>query len=329
MIRATAPVRICDIGGWTDTWFGGPGRVVHVAVRPGVEVTVEAGGGPGAVVIDVEDFGDRYSIVPGDPSRGRRHPLLEAALDAVPPPDDIGAEIHVRSFVPPGSGLGTSAAIAVALLGALHELRSDEPSPRELAYGAHRLEVNVLGQESGIQDQLAAAFGGINFVEVEPYPEAKVRRLPDWPELAQCFTTVSLGRPHDSSAVHRQVIEDARRRGPEVFEALRQAALSARRAVVVQDAAAFGRAMLDGTDAQRRLHPTLVSSDADEVFGRANDHGAFGWKVNGAGGPGGSVTVLHPSSAARSAFEGALAGTPYRVLALEPSPSGLEVEGSL
>ena len=40
MIVASVPVRICDNGGWTDTWFGGPGRVLNIAVVPGVEVAV-------------------------------------------------------------------------------------------------------------------------------------------------------------------------------------------------------------------------------------------------------------------------------------------------
>ena len=46
MIEASVPVRICDIGGWTDTWFGGPGRVLNVAVTPGVEVSIGATAGP-------------------------------------------------------------------------------------------------------------------------------------------------------------------------------------------------------------------------------------------------------------------------------------------
>ena len=87
-------------------------------------------------------------------------------------------EVSVRSAVPAGCGAGTSAAVAVALLGGLAELRGEQLSPRDVAYAAHRLEVDVLGVESGIQDQLSAAFGGINYLEIEPYPEATVQTLP-------------------------------------------------------------------------------------------------------------------------------------------------------
>ena len=99
MIEASAPVRICDNGGWTDTWFGGPGRVVNIAVTPGVEVSIRATAGPDPVVLDVENFGDRYPIVPGA-SRVARHPLLEAAIDALPPPADLAVEVSVRSVGP-------------------------------------------------------------------------------------------------------------------------------------------------------------------------------------------------------------------------------------
>jgi D-glycero-alpha-D-manno-heptose-7-phosphate kinase len=50
--------------------------------------------------------------------------------------------------------------------------------------------------------------------------------------------------------------------------------------------------MIDNTDAQRRLHPMLVSADADKVIEIARSHGVLGWKVNGAGGEGGSLTLL-------------------------------------
>ena len=116
MIEASAPVRICDNGGWTDTWFGGPGRVLNIAVTPGVEVSIHATAGPEPVMLVAESFGDRYPVVPGA-SRAARHPLLEAAIDAFAPPRGLAVEISVRSGVPAGCSTGTSAAVAVALLG--------------------------------------------------------------------------------------------------------------------------------------------------------------------------------------------------------------------
>jgi D-glycero-alpha-D-manno-heptose-7-phosphate kinase len=221
-------VRICDIGGWTDTWFGGPGRVVNIAVTPGVEVSIRSGAQTAPpVVLDVAAYGDRYPVVPGTP-RAVRHPLLEAAIDAFPPPPDHAVEISIRSVVPAGCGAGTSASVAVALVGALAASRSEPLSVRDAAYAAHRLEVEVLGAESGIQDQLSAAFGGINHLEIEPYPDATVHPLPAWDALGPRLSLVFLGRPHDSSDVHRQVITGMGKGRDATFSRLRDAATAAR-----------------------------------------------------------------------------------------------------
>ncbi|MGO9874326.1 MAG: GHMP kinase [Acidimicrobiia bacterium] len=330
MIEASAPVRICDNGGWTDTWFGGPGRVLNIAVTPAAEVSIRTTGGAHRVVLDAKNFGDRYTIIPGA-SRLARHPLLEAAIDVLPPPADVAIEVSVRSVVPPGCGTGTSAAVAVALLGALAAVRSEELSPRDVAYAAHRLEVEILGLESGIQDQLSAAFGGISYLEIEPYPQASVRTLPAWEELNSGLTLVFLGRAHHSSDVHRQVIERAAHDGSPAFAWLRDAAVAARDAVVVRDLDAFGRSMIANTDAQQALHPSLVGVDAQRVIELAASQRALGWKVNGAGGDGGSVTILSATPRAKDALEGRVAASErgYQVVPVQVSSVGLQVTGAL
>jgi D-glycero-alpha-D-manno-heptose-7-phosphate kinase len=331
VITVSAPVRICDIGGWTDTWFGGPGRVLNIAVAPGVEVSIRSAAGPDPVVLDVETFGDRYAVVPRT-SRAARHPLLEAAVDEFPPPRGLALEVRVRSAVPPGCGAGTSAAIAVALLGALAAVRSEHPSPLAVAYAAHRLEVDILGVESGIQDQLSAAFGGINYLEIDAYPEATVDTLPAWDDLSRRLTLIFLGRAHDSSSVHRQVIEGAERGGSEAaFSRLRAAAVAARDAVLARDLDAFGRAMIANTEAQGTLHPDLVGVDATRVIELAASQKALGWKVNGAGGDGGSITLLSATEAAKDALEHrvAFSDRAYRVLPIHVSPVGLRVRGAV
>ena len=232
MIEASAPVRICDNGGWTDTWFGGPGRVLNIAVTPGVEVSIRTTAGPDPVVLDVESFGDRYPIVPGRPGspppaaggRHRRVPTPEGPRRGDQRPLRRAGWLQHR-YVRGGGGCAA---------GGLAAVRSEHLSPREVAYAAHRLEVDVLGAQSGIQDQLSAAFGGINYLEIEPYPEATVHPLPAWEELGPRLTLVFLGRAHDSWAVHRQVIEGVGSGGSEVFSRLREAAVAARDAVLTR-----------------------------------------------------------------------------------------------
>ena len=329
MIEVSAPVRICDNGGWTDTWFGGPGRVVNIAVAPGARVTVRRIDGQPRVELDIAAGGDRYDVVPGE-LRTPRYPLVEAAVDVLPPPGDVAVEIAVGCDVPPGSGTGTSAAVAVALVGALGAARHEVRTAGEIARVAHRLEVDVLGAESGIQDQLSSVHGGISYIEIESYPDATVRTLPPWDELGSLLTLVYLGRAHDSSSVHRDVINSVNRAGSVAFAQLRDAATAARDAVLAQDLRAFGRATIANTEAQRALHPALVGIDADRVIRCAEAHGAVGWKVNGAGGDGGSVTIVSPTAAVKHDVEAQITAQAerYQVLPVSVSSTGLLVEGS-
>jgi D-glycero-alpha-D-manno-heptose-7-phosphate kinase len=303
-LHATAPIRVCDLGGWTDTWFAGHGTVVHLAVSPLVHVDVTArlrqSSAAAPVIVHAVDYGDRYEVVPDDPHRTPRHPLLEAAIDEVGVDDDTSLEITVHSEAPPGCSTGTSAAVAVALVGALDAARADthRTTPMDIARTAHRLETERLGLQSGIQDQLASAFGGVNLVEMAAYPEATVTPVPipatARTELDDRLVVVFLGRRHDSSAVHETVIADLQGEGPASrrLDALRTCARRGLAALSSGDLAAFGRVMIDNTDAQAALHAGLVGAEAAAAIDVARRHGCAGWKVNGAGGEGGSVTLL-------------------------------------
>jgi D-glycero-alpha-D-manno-heptose-7-phosphate kinase len=186
------------------------------------------------------------------------------------------------------------------LIGALDCLTSGRLTPHEVAYTAHAVEVDALRQQSGIQDQLCSAFGGINFIEMHKYPRASISQIyvPNqiWWELERRLVLVFLGKSHDSSKIHEKVIHELENEGPgsKRLQDLRLTAEKSRDAVYAGDFGALGAAMIENTEAQSRLHAELVSSDAQRVIQIARDHGAIGWKVNGAGGEGGSVTLLCP-----------------------------------
>jgi D-glycero-alpha-D-manno-heptose-7-phosphate kinase len=299
IVKAVAPIRVCDNGGWTDTWFAGHGKVFNIGVYPCVEVQVTVhpiGALEDRIMLDAENYDDTYAFEPG--ALPNRHPLLEAAIDDIGLPEDVSVEINVFSEMPAGSSTGTSASATVALIGALDALTPGTMTPHEVAYAAHRIEVGRLKTQSGIQDQLCAAYGGINYIEMFSYPHAVVSQLalPDavWWELERRLVLVFLGRTHVSSDVHEQVIAGLAWEGEDSphLDELRQAAEQARDAVHAGDFAALGRAMTQNTDAQRRLHTSLVSEEAQAAIEIAAAHGALGWKVNGAGGRGGSITLL-------------------------------------
>lgn len=305
VINGVAPVRICDIGGWTDTWFAGQGKIFNIGVYPYVEVQI--GVYPRStrqdrIVLNAENYGERYAIELGQIG-STRHRLLEAAIAEMPLPEEYGLEIAIHSEVPAGASTGTSAAVTVALLGALDALTPGRLTPHEIAYRAHRVEVERLGLQSGIQDQLCAAFGAVNFIEMTSYPYATVSQIqiPNalWWELERRLLLVFLGKTHSSSAIHEQVIAGLEKvgGGAAPLEAMRRAAEQARDAVYAGDFSALGQAMVDNTTAQHTLHPALIGTEARELIALAKAHGAIGWKVNGAGGEGGSVTLLCSSSA--------------------------------
>ncbi|MHB0857188.1 MAG: GHMP family kinase ATP-binding protein [Anaerolineae bacterium] len=306
IINSVAPIRVCDNGGWTDTWFAGHGKIFNIGVYPYVEVQIEVyprQKREHRVILHAENYGDRYAVSPHNARHEWvHHPLLEAAIDYMGVPADLAAQISIFSEAPAGCSTGTSAAVSVALIGALDRLTPGGMTPLEVAYTAHRIETDVLGQQSGIQDQLCSAFGGINFIEMFNYPYAAVSPIfvsnSVWWELERRLTLVFLGKSHSSSAVHEMVIQSLEDAGPECpkLEALRLTAAQSRDAMYVGDLAALGQAMASNTEAQRALHPDLISEEAQTIIDIARAYGALGWKVNGAGGEGGSLTLLSGSS---------------------------------
>jgi D-glycero-alpha-D-manno-heptose-7-phosphate kinase len=300
IINSVAPIRICDNGGWTDTWFAEHGTIFNIGVYPYAEVQVEVyppGGEEERIVINAENFGERYAMHPDTPGWDR-HPLIEAAIRRMRVPEEYRFEVTIFSEAPGGASTGTSSAVTVALIGALDRLTPGRLTPHEAAYAAHSVETEMLGLQCGIQDQLCSAYGGINYIEMFRYPHATVSpiQVPNsvWWELERCLALVYLGKSHSSSQVHESVIHELEHLGPgcSQLEDLRINAGRSRDAVYAGDFEALGRAMIENTEAQERLHRELVEVDARRVIEIARSHGVAGWKVNGAGGDGGSVTVL-------------------------------------
>ncbi|MFN2190284.1 MAG: GHMP kinase, partial [Candidatus Promineifilaceae bacterium] len=300
IINAVAPIRICDNGGWTDTWFAEYGKIFNIGVYPYAEVQIEVfpiGALPHRIVIHAENYGERYGLNREQPGWDR-HPLLEAAIELMGMPDDLSFQVTIFSEAPSGASTGTSAAVTVALIGALDRLTPGRLSPHEVAYKAQSVEVDLLKQQCGIQDQLCSAYGGINFIDMFQYPKSTISQIQVsndiWWELERRLVLIYLGRSHSSSNVHDKVIkhlEDAGPEAPELVE-LRKTAEPSRDAIYRGDFPALGDAMTANTEAQRRLHPELISRDASKIIEIAQEHQALGWKVNGAGGEGGSVTIL-------------------------------------
>ena len=293
VLVASAPVRTADLGGWTDTWFARSGVVCSIALDERAEVHLAHDPAAGGVVLAVELTGERYRVAP-DALPGH-HPMLERAIATIPPPP--GTVVTIGNGLPPGLGLGGSASVMVALVAGLAAVRGEQLAPIEVVRIAHRCEVDA-GREAGVQDHAAAAFGGVSALEVR-YPDVERTEVVLSPAaveaLGRRLITVSFGAAHSSSAMHDEVIARlAAETTPPALERIRVAARTAIRALRSGDLDGYGRALTDNHEAIRSMHPGTISAEADELAALARTHGASGWKVNGAGGVGGSMVVLGP-----------------------------------
>lgn len=295
IVRARAPVRFCDLGGWTDTRIVPEGRVLNFTATVYTHVTLEVG-----------DFGE-ISIHSCDTDEFERvrdlreleyNSVLDLFKAAIKRTGiDCGMRLVVRSEAPPGSGLGSSAALGVATMGALCHYLRRTLLPYEIARESQALEVEELGLECGVQDQIASAYGGVNFMEVT-YPEARVFPVPldptTWMELEDRFVLVYTGKSHFSTAMHQKVIaayESGEPKTRAAFAMLARCAVEGKDALLSGDLDAFAAAMNANWQAQKDLHPDITTPEVERLAERAFAAGAIGFKLNGAGG-GGTATIL-------------------------------------
>ena len=293
VILSRAPVRICDIGGWTDTWFYPKGAVFSFCVDLYSKVKLMENG-LNKIRIFAENFEQSTEIINFKTVEYDGNlDLLKAAVKMMN--IEKGLDINVSADAPPGCGTGTSASIAVTLISALSKYNQVDLTNYEIAQLAHRLETEELNLESGVQDQFAASYGGINFMEID-YPDVKIssvkindKRIR---ELENQFLLLFLGS-RSSDEMHRAVIENYKKKDPNTinsFEIMKNCAWEMKSAIK-SDLISIGEIMNKNWDAQKRLHPLMVNASISNAEKISKDNGALGFKCNGAGG-GGSATIL-------------------------------------
>lgn len=238
---------------------------------------------------------------------------------------EIEPPIYVSTVadVPASTGLGGSSAFAVGLLHALHSLRGERVSAAQLAEEATHIEIDVLGQPIGKQDQYAAAFGGLNLfcfgangVTVHPQHIAK-RKLDTLFESILMFWT---GMQRDASTV----LEDQRRNTVSKHDCLVKMRAHAHRLEAMManggvDASAFGGILDESWSMKRQLSARISTGRIDEWYRIAREAGAEGGKICGAGGGGFLLLIVRPEN--RLSVRRALAG-------LAEMPIQPEVHGS-
>jgi D-glycero-alpha-D-manno-heptose-7-phosphate kinase len=203
-----------------------------------------------------------------------------------------GANLWVHSDAPPGSGLGSSSALVVALIGVMSEwLRRPMPDydAAELAYRIERVDLGLAG---GRQDQYASAFGGFNFIEftaggtiVNPLRI----RTDVLNELEYRLLLCYMGQTRQSARIIERQTAAYRAGEPPVVEALRRLkseTLEMKKALLLGKVDALGELLHEAWESKKKLDEGISNSHVDRLYRLARREGAIGGKMPGAGGGG-------------------------------------------
>ena len=228
------------------------------------------------------------------------HPLLREALRMQG--IDPGIEIASVADIPSGTGLGSSSSFSVALLNALYAHRRIFAPKETLASEACMLEIERLGEPIGKQDQYAAAYGGINFIEFEPHGGVTVHPLvlptATISELEGNLMLFFTGGQRDARAVlsHQVTAIEEDPRTVARMQQMVDLSYEMRDFLLAGDLDAFGLALHRGWEMKRGITSHISNSTIDELYARAREAGAIGGKLAGAGG-GGFLLLYCPKSA--------------------------------
>lgn len=322
MLIVRAPLRISLAGGGTDLpdyyeQFGG--LVVSTTIDKYVYVHVSPNG-PESAQITSADYRTFYRHHFGTPMGWDGELALPRAVL-----HELGVEgsisIFLASEVPPGTGLGSSSAITVALVQAVSVFKRRMLSRREAADLACRIELEKIKAPIGKQDQFAAAFGGLNSivfardaVTVDPIqatPET-LRRLEK--RLLLFFT----GNARDSAAILKEQRRASAEREAGTIGRLHQIkeiAVACRTCLELGDLDGVGILLDEGWRAKRRLVSGITNQRIDELYGLAHECGATGGKITGAGGGGFLLLYcdeMHQDALTRAMEERGLRRMDYR-----------------
>jgi D-glycero-alpha-D-manno-heptose-7-phosphate kinase len=295
LIRAKAPLRISFAGGGTDVppfpqFEGGCvlsttiSRYAYCTLRPREDQNV---------TVDSLDFGLSITYPPEDILEyDGKLDLVKAAIRRLHTADQRGFDLLIHSDAPPGSGLGASSAMMVALVGVLKEYGNLPLTDYEVADLACHIEREELGIQGGLQDQYAAAFGGFNYIEfladrviVNPLKiSADVAN-----ELQYNLLLAYTGTMRLSGHIIQDQVSLYERQEPRTMDALRELkrlTIEMKNAILRRHLTDFGELLHQEWQHKKKLSPKISDHQLDALYDTAREHGALGGKVTGAGGGG-------------------------------------------
>lgn len=292
VVRSKAPLRISFAGGGTDVspYMETHGGMVlsatidkyaygTLAARPDDEVTIQS--------LDFDVIAECLLDDAGE--RGDGLDLVRAVIRELNHGRKRGLAFFLHSDAPPGSGLGSSSTMVVALIGLLRHWQRLELSDYEVADLAYRIERVDLGIPGGMQDQYAAAFGGFNFIEFGGgRPVVNPLRVdPDVVNELQyhlllCYT----GRTRLSARILESQIRSYERGEAKVLRAmaeLKRLTLELKTALLHGRVDDFGALLHEAWLHKQQLAAGITNPAIDALYEAARRQGALGGKILGAG----------------------------------------------
>lgn len=313
IVRSRAPLRLGLAGGGTDVSpFSDQhgGFVMNVAIDKFAYATLTASETGKAEFesldaqcvecLDIEDV----TLEPGATRlmRGVYLRIAERFLEGRRP----SVMVRAHSDAPPGSGLGSSSTMVVALVGAFAEYFGLALGEYEIAHLAYEIERQDLGLSGGKQDQYAAAFGGFNFMEF--YADDRVivnpLRIKEWiwneleASMVLYFTGVSRASAKIIDEQARNVRE-GKLQSLEAMHRLKQEAVQMKEALLRGNLDRFAQVMQSGWLAKKQSASSITNPMIDELEALAFANGAQAAKVSGAGGGGFMMFICDPAERVR------------------------------
>jgi D-glycero-alpha-D-manno-heptose-7-phosphate kinase len=205
----------------------------------------------------------------------------------------LSFELTTWVDAPPGSGLGTSSTLVTAILGAFAEWKSLPLGPYDLAHLAYEIERTDLQMAGGKQDQYAATFGGINFMEFYNNDKVIVNPLRIKTKILDELAYNLLLFYTDTSRVSAEIIarqqENVRQNKSESVEAMHQIkaqAVMMKEAILRGELDKIGEILDYGYNQKQKMAQGITTPLIENIYAAAKNAGASGGKISGAGGGG-------------------------------------------
>ncbi len=289
MIITSSPLRISLGGGGTDLpsyYRDHTGFVIAAAINKYVYITLHE--------TFAEEIIVKYSKMEVvQAAEEIKHPIVREALKLVALDGHPHLEITSMSDIPAGTGLGSSGSFTTALLRALHCLRRNSVPARELAEQACHIELDLLGEPIGKQDQYIAAIGGITCFTYQPDGRVDFEPLRLSAEtlhtLEDNLMLFFTGFTRSASEILKDQDSRSRQKDAGMLENLhfiKRIAFESKAAMEAGDLRCFAGLMHEHWEHKKRRSKGMSNSQIDGYYELGRTSGALGGKLIGAGGGG-------------------------------------------